>query len=83
MLTYTWMPRLEHCHYCNGPIDYVVGPGRFEMYRGVQCEVPSDLAIPTCKDCGRQWISDEEIGPLSKSFEEQRLRCITSHKSDS
>ena len=36
----------------------VARPGRLAPYRGVQVELPAELAIPTCDDCGAETMSD-------------------------
>ena len=67
---------LEVCHSCNGAIKVVDGPGRFKMYRGVNCEFPAELGIRTCVSCGAEWMHHDEIKIMSDSFEMQRLATL-------
>lgn len=76
------MPRFEKCHFCGEATRSVAGPGRWQMYRGVRCELPADLAIDTCTVCGREWLADADIAVMSASLERQRLAASAPHVRD-
>lgn len=61
------------CHFCGGALRAVGGPGRWRDYRGVRCEIPSDLLIATCTSCSRSWMPDADVSRLSAAFETQRI----------
>jgi len=61
----------KDCYVCGGVLQKVAVTGRFYDYRGVRCEVPADMEIPTCTICGREWMSGAMVDELSPILERQ------------
>lgn len=60
------LPEYESCPDCESPrIRVTSGPGRMKTIAGVTFEVPAHLAIPTCPDCGSEWMD----GPMTAAMD--------------
>ena len=54
----------HRCHACGvGKIVMLAKAGRHTFYGGEEIEVPDNLEIPTCDNCGSEWM-DEEIAQV-------------------
>jgi transposase-like protein len=59
-------PTCPDCPECGSlNIRAVSGPGRKKTILGVTFEIPADLAIPTCPDCGSRWLD----GPMTDAID--------------
>jgi hypothetical protein len=67
---------LTTCPACNGPVHVVASVGRVREYRGVRCELPADLSVPTCANCGALWFDGPTTQRLTASFERQRRAAV-------
>lgn len=52
----------------------VSGPGRWKTIRGVRFELPVDLAIPTCPDCGSTCVGEYEIDRMHEAYLAQKAK---------
>lgn len=60
------LPEYDSCPDCGSErIRVVSGPGRMRTTLGVTYELPADLAIPTCPDCGARWLD----GPMTDAVD--------------
>lgn len=70
----------DFCPECGSKrIHGLSGPGRMKTLAGVTFEVPADLSIPTCPDCGAEWWDDHVTDTISaalKAAREQRGRQV-------
>jgi len=55
-------------------------PGRTAAYRSLELAVPASLEIPTCENCGAEWIDlqtaralDEALEPVYQEIQRARL----------
>src|ERR1039457_695488 len=47
----------RRCHECGtGRVVPVAKPGRQERYRTLMLEIPAHVEIPTCDNCGAEWM---------------------------
>ena len=44
---------------CKGNVVLTKKEGRFYPYRGVFMELPAELLLPRCIDCGTEWLSEK------------------------
>jgi hypothetical protein len=67
------------CPECNrGEIVMVAGAGRRMRYRHVpDLELPADLELPTCSDCGARWLDAEATRQLEIALETAYGRELT------
>lgn len=65
------------CGTCNeGVVVEVARPGRVVPFRGLQIELPSDFAIPTCERCGTETLDPTGGARLDELlFAEYLRRC--------
>lgn len=57
------------CDECKiGEVVYTAQPGRLATFRGVQVELPADVRIPTCKNCGTEWVDAETSKTINRSL---------------
>lgn len=64
---------MNTCAACGNETFLSKGPHRFKTYRGQQgFMIPAHLEIPTCRNCGAQWMNDQQLDELSDSLELQR-----------
>lgn len=73
------LPEYDACPDCGSErIRVVSGPGRRKTMAGVTFEVPADLAIPTCPDCGAEWMDGPMTDVVNAAFvvarDAQRVR---------
>lgn len=60
------------CYQCGGLVMSTTAAERTGSYRGQSgFQIPASLAIPTCQNCGAEWLDDEIIGALDEIFEKQ------------
>ena len=62
----------KRCPECGiGKIVPSKGPGRFARYKTMhKLEIPDDLLIPTCDNCGAEWIDEKTAGDLDKALDQ-------------
>jgi hypothetical protein len=71
------MEEYESCPDCGSSrIRTVCGPGRMKTIAGVTFEVPAHLAIPTCPDCGAEWMD----GPMTEAMDVPFLAARTAQQ---
>ncbi len=60
------------CMECGkGTVRLVAAPGRQARHRTLTLPVPADLKIPTCDNCGTEWIGDSSARKLDASLEKE------------
>jgi Zn-finger nucleic acid-binding protein len=66
----------EHpCPECGGVLIIERREGRIRNYRGgAGYEIPADMSIPTCHQCGALWMDSAMASELGRLFEAKRLR---------
>lgn len=71
---------MENCAACGKNEMYISkGPHRFKTYRGQPgFLLPADLEFPVCRNCGAQWMNDQQLDALSDSLELQRIARLAS-----
>lgn len=70
---------MNTCAACGNEIFLSKGPHRFKTYRGQPgFQIPAHLEIPTCRNCGAQWMNDQQLDELSDSLELQRVARLAS-----
>ena len=59
------------CPACNrGEIVMATGRGRYMRYRQIpDLELPEELALPTCLDCGERWLDAEATRNVQAALE--------------
>jgi transcriptional regulator with XRE-family HTH domain len=73
----------HRCYECGtGTVRPTAEPGRRDWFRGVLLDVPDNLAIPTCDNCGTQWMDDEAASAFDAAME-SRYRLALRHRLDS
>jgi hypothetical protein len=61
-----------HCAECGkGIVLPVATPGRQARHRTLTLPVPAELEIPTCDNCGAEWIGDRVAGKLDAALEKE------------
>lgn len=68
----TDFPPLTDCPDCGGRLRHESGPGRTRVSRGFTYNVPADLVIPVCPDCGARWPTGADLDRLDDACREQR-----------
>jgi hypothetical protein len=64
------MKLLSRCPECGGKVVMRRGRGRLMRYKNIDgLEVPASLGIPTCRDCGTQWINDTVAEAIDEAME--------------
>lgn len=59
--------RLFRCGACGGDVLTKLGPGRtYELRRGLSLPVPEDFGIPTCTECGEEYLTVELADSLAE-----------------
>jgi hypothetical protein len=60
------------CAECDiGIVRPVAAPGRLARHRTLSLPVPADLEIPTCDNCGTEWIGDSVARKLDAALEKE------------
>jgi hypothetical protein len=60
------------CAECDrGIVRPVAAPGRQARHRTLTLPVPADLEIPTCGNCGTEWIGDSAARKLDAALEKE------------
>lgn len=59
----------KKCVICGGEVTLVAEPGRIAMHNGVRLEIPADVAIPTCINCGERFYDQETAARVDKALE--------------
>jgi hypothetical protein len=59
------------CPECGGKVVPTRKPGRTMRYRGAEYRIPANYVIPTCKKCGAQWTSTEQLLELGAWLEKK------------
>ena len=54
-----------------GIVQPVAAPGRQARHRTLTLPVPADLEIPTCGNCGTEWIGDSVARKLDAALEKE------------
>jgi len=58
------------CAKCGkGTIRPVARAGRREWYKTMELDVPADFSIPTCDNCGEEWLSVRRSRTLDRALE--------------
>lgn len=57
------------CPACEGEIVLESGRYRDYEYKGVLVELPEDVELPACLDCGEAWFNHEATERLSEGLE--------------
>jgi hypothetical protein len=63
--------KAKKCRECGiGTISPQKGPGRFVRYKTMaNLEIPSDFEIPTCDNCGAEWLNKNAASKLDETLE--------------
>lgn len=66
----TFVPR--RCRECGvGRVRLLATPNRYSAYRTLpRVEVPADLELPTCDNCGTEWLDETYASRLDAALEE-------------
>jgi hypothetical protein len=65
---------LFHCAECGGDVVMQAKAGRTrEMLVGYHVEIPADVEMPTCQNCGEEYVSLDVTEPLDRRL---RKTCI-------
>jgi hypothetical protein len=66
----------RRCRECGiGKIRPVAKSGRRERYRTMELEIPEDIKIPTCDNCGAEWMDRAVAKAIDQALEaEYRMR---------
>jgi hypothetical protein len=77
--------RVRRCHACGvGEVRPLAADGRIARYRTLATvPIPRDLPIPTCSNCGAEWLDEETTKALDEALEvayraELRARAVQS-----
>ena len=66
----TMTAALFECDTCGGPVRTMTGPHRMREFRpGVTLEVPPDVGIATCEDCGETYLTTAEATALEERLQ--------------
>ena len=66
---------VEVCYECGGAVEPLARAGRLRSYRGdAGYAVPAEMAIPTCRECGRLWMTRGMLAELDGVFAAERER---------
>ena len=60
-------------------IENVAKPGREMWYKNMMLPIPADLQIPTCSNCGEQWMDEVTLNAVDSALEQAyhaRLRRL-------
>lgn len=62
----------RRCPECGiGKIRPFKGPGRFARYKTMsKLEIPADLLLPTCDNCGAEWMDEKVAKALDEALDE-------------
>jgi hypothetical protein len=67
----------DPCPNCGGALAVQTGPGRRMPYRGESgYDVPADIAVPVCTECGADWMDSASVALLGTALEVQRAARI-------
>lgn len=63
--------KMKRCHECGiGQVVAVAHSGRFMRYKTLpQVEIPADIAIPTCNNCGAEWLDEKTSSTIDAALE--------------
>jgi hypothetical protein len=62
------------CYECGGEVKMVARSGRLRPYRrGLEVLVPASLAIPTCQQCGGEYLDGAMSDAIDAAAREQGL----------
>jgi hypothetical protein len=60
----------QACPECGSRLTLDARAGRLRRYRGEDgYEIPADMVIPTCTNCGALWLDSTMVTQLSSAFE--------------
>jgi hypothetical protein len=61
----------RRCHECGtGRVVPVAKPGRQERYRTLMLEIPAHLEIPTCDNCGAEWMDPATARAIDEALKD-------------
>lgn len=60
------------CMECGGHVSPVAKPGRTVQWMGSTYDIPADLVILTCDDCGATWTGQQEAKAIDEACRRQR-----------
>ena len=59
----------RRCHECGtGKVTPMTGAGRKERYRTLVLEIPAHIEIPTCDNCGAEWMDPATARAIDESL---------------
>ena len=65
------------CRECGmGTIQPVAKTGRIEFYKGVPLTLPSHIEIPTCDNCGAEWMNRNVARLVDAALEEEYQQAL-------
>lgn len=68
-------PWCARCAVCGGSVQLLALAGRTrELRHGIDLPIPEDFEIPTCSQCGEEYMTPEISGPLDQLLEELLAR---------
>ena len=44
---------------CGGLVSVMKKSGRYGKYNGIRLEIPENIAIPTCQNCGEEYVDEK------------------------
>ncbi len=69
--------KTRRCRECgDGLIRPLAREGRAYPYKDLMLPVPADLEIPTCSDCGSEWIDAPTARALDNALEDAYLEWL-------
>ena len=64
------MKKTRKCRECGvGTIRPTSAAGRTQAHKGIRLLIPDDLEIPTCDNCGAEWLTSEVADAIDEALE--------------
>ena len=59
----------RRCHECGkGTVRPLAKPGRRERYKTMTLEIPAGIEIPTCDNCGTEWMDEDTAERITRAL---------------
>ncbi len=63
----------RRCFECGGTIRPIKVAGRMTWYQNRMVEIPEHISIPTCDECGEEWIDQDVCDVLDRELQQQEV----------